>query len=306
MARDYGYIISPSLKWYDFKPGETYTDSFSITNSFVTNTPEDQTFVITTGFVFQENGTKFIYPTVPTGKNNYAMTDWITFDTQEVTIKQNDSKKITYTINVPQNPPPGGKYAAIIIQKKGVETLNGTGAQLDDQVAYQILGSIAGKETRDSEITNFTVNKQVFFLWPYEKAEFTLSFRNKGNVELVPNGDIFVHQGRITQSLWNESFNPQTLVVLPENERSYQVTWIPQTKLIKTDTNGITLNLDYFRIGKYTATAKIGTEINGQRILTEKLVTFWILPLPLIIAILTLILVTYLVNRLWRNRQSRK
>lgn len=297
MARDYGYIISPSLNRYNFEPGKEVKGSFTLTNSFVTGEPESQTFVLSAKFVFQENGNKYIYDRTPNGRQMYDMTSWIVLGKQEVTIKQNQSVEIPYTIKVPSNPMPGGKYAAIVIEKKNsLDQMASSGAALDDKVAYQILGKISGEELRDSEITSYSVNKPIFWMWPNEEATFTLTFKNKGNVEFLPSGDIFVHKGEITNAFWNTNFNQDQLVILPENERSYSVTWQPQKGLIKTDKSGITINLDYFRIGRYLATAKVGYDQNNNRVVVDRVVSFWIIPIPLIAILLVaaLLIVTFL------------
>lgn len=304
MARDYGYIISPSLNRYTFEAGKSVKGTFTLTNSFVTGEPESQTFVLSVKFVFQENGNKYIYDRTPNGRQMYDMTSWITLAKQEVTLKQNQSIDIPYTINVPNDPKPGGKYAAIVIEKKnGLQQLASSGASLDDKVAYQILGKVAGEELRDSEVISYTVNKPVFLMWPNEEATFTLQFKNKGNVEFLPSGDIFVHKGEITNAFWNANFNQDQLVILPENERSYTVTWTPQKGLIKTDKTGITINLDYFRIGKYIATAKVGYDQNNNRVVADRVVSFWIIPIPLIAALALIGIVTVLFLRFGRKKQ---
>jgi hypothetical protein len=89
-----------------------------LTNSFVTGEPEAQTFVLSAKFVFQENGNKFIYDRVPAGRQSYDMTDWLSLPKKEITLRQNESVEIPYTITVPPIPAPGGKYAAIVIEKK--------------------------------------------------------------------------------------------------------------------------------------------------------------------------------------------
>jgi hypothetical protein len=145
----------------------------------------------------------------------------------------------------------------------------------------------------------------VYWFWPNEEATFTLLFKNKGNIDFLPRGDIFAHSGDITKSFWNTNFNPDQLVVLPENTREYKVTWKPQQGLFRTDRNGLTINLDYFRIGKYYATAKVGYDINNKPVIQDRVVSFWIIPIPLIAAVLGTIL-AIIVVRLVAKRFKRK
>jgi len=307
MARDYGYIISPSLQRYTFQSGKTVSGTFTLTNSFVTGEPESQTFILSTKFVFQENGNKYIYDKVPAGRQPYDMTPWITLQTTEVTIRQNESIQIPYTITVPESPAPGGKYAAIVIEKKVAnQQLATSGSSLDDKIAYQILGQIAGTENRNGEIVDFSINRPLYWMWPFDKAVFTVSLSNTGNVEFLPSGEIFVHKGDITKGLWQQPFNPNELVILPDNQRSYEVTMQPQTGFFTSDRNGLTINLDYFRFGRYYATAKIGHDVNNTRIVEDRLVTFWIIPIPLIATILGIFILGSVLRRVAKKLRKER
>jgi hypothetical protein len=258
-------------------------------------------------FVFQEGGKKYIYDAVPSGRQSYDMSPWVTLAKKEITLKQNESVDIPYSITVPSEPFPGGKYAAIIIEKKSaLGQLATSGASLDDKVAYQILGKVAGTEFRDSEVLGIAVNKPVFWYWPNETATFTLSFKNKGNVEFLPSGDIFTHSGTITNSFWNANFNPEQLVILPENNREYTVVWKPSKGLIKTDINGVTINLDYFRMGKYYATAKVGYDVNNKRVIEDRVVSFWIIPIPLIAGIIGTVAAIFIVRFILSKIKKKK
>lgn len=306
MARDYGYIISPSIDRYTFEPGKVIQGKFTVTNSFVTDEADSQTFIVSTKFVFQENGSKYIYDSVPAGRQNYDLSPWITLGKTEVTIKQNASIEIPYTITVPNDPTPGGKYAAIVIEKKNSNQLDSSGAALDDKVAYQIIGRVAGSEVKNSEVTGFEINKPIFWLWPREEVTFTLSFENKGNIDFLPSGDIFVHSGKITNAFWNTNFNPEQLVILPENSREYTVNWKPQAGLFRTDRNGLTINLDYFRMGKYYATAKVGYDLNNKRVIEDRLVSFWIIPIPLLLIILGTVATSLLIRFISRRKKKKQ
>lgn len=312
MARDYGYIVSPSLQWYAaLEKGSTVSGSFDFVNSFVTGEPEIQTFILSVHFLFQENGEKVIYDETPGDKASYDLSPWIQLKSTEITVKQNETVNIPYTINVPQNPPPGGKYAAIVISKKGdsASTLTSSGASLEGRIAYQILAKVAGAQevNLSSAPVSFTVNKPVFWNWPNETAEFTLNVKNTGNVEYVPSGDIFIHTGDITKSFWNTPINdPKAqLIVLPENSRTFTSNWNPGGPLLTTNTKGITLNLDYFRIGKITATAKVGYFDQGIHKISDQYVTFWVIPLPFILTIITTVLVTFLFTQILKRKKKK-
>ena len=57
-------------------------------------------------------------------------------------------------------------------------------------------------------------------------------------------------------------------------------------------------------MGHFIATEKVGYDVEGKRVVATREISIWILPLPLIIAILTIILVSTLGIWLWKRRQK--
>jgi len=59
-------------------------------------------------------------------------------------------------------------------------------------------------------------------------------------------------------------------------------------------------------MGKYYATAKVGFDVNNNRIIEDRLVSFWIIPIPLLLAILGTILVGLLIKFIINVTKKRK
>lgn len=303
--REYGHIINPILTRQTLSPGSVISGSFSYSNSFADSEVTELTMKVVPQFVFQQDGTPTLFETTPGELLKYDMSDWITVAQDRVTIKKGESITISYTITVPQDANPGGKYATILLVPDQIqEESTQNEAKLNAQVGFTILGSVPGEVSSNSQILNFTVDKHIYWLWPQERISFTTTVANTGNVDYLPKGNIFLHSGDITTPIASLSINSENLVVLPENGRTFKNYWEKDPALFKLTENGVFLNTDYFRIGKITATAKIGYDVEGQRLIGEREVSFWILPLPVIVAILILILVSSVGAKIWKKRKN--
>lgn len=303
--RDYGHILNPTFSRVSLTAGKITTGKFLYSNAFFSSAEETKSFVTKVEFIYQENGIPTVYTDTPEELRNYDMSSWVTVQEREFQLKKGESITINYQITVPNDPQLGGKYAVIVVVPKDkAQELEGAGAKINANIGFPIIGRIAGTEKINSEIVSFESNKHIYWSWPNETITFTTKVKNTGNVDYLPGGDIFIHTGDITQPIREFTINEKDLVVLPDNIRSYENFWEAKDPLIRFKDNGIFLNFEYFRIGKYTATAKIGYDVEGTRVVNNREVSFWILPLPLIVAILTIILVSSLGVLVWKKRQK--
>lgn len=305
--RDYGSIISPALRRVTLRPGEEITGEFTYTNAFYDNSPDTQTFSTMVKFVFQQNGEPLVLDTTPSTLAQYDMSSWIIPKEKTVTLKKGESTKIHYTIQVPANPAPGGKYGTIVLAKTADPNEPAlTGARLSGQVGFVLLGKMGDSEIRNSEVISFTSDHYFYFAWPNDPIIFTVVVKNTGNVDYLPGGNIFIHSGNITQPIKTLSVNPNNFVLLPENQRVLTIPWQERKTFIDTKSEqGIFINPEYFRIGRYIATAKIGYDLDGKRLTADKEVIIWILPIHLLIAILVLFIITCLVLVKWILRRKK-
>lgn len=303
--RDYGNIISPTFEKVTLVPGQLVSGSFTFTNGYLNNAPASQEFVVKIAFVFQRDGVPVVYPQVPSELARYDMAKWVSIDAESFTLSQSASKKITYTIAVPDQPIPGGKYATIVIMPKTEATQLQSGATVNQSIGFSLIGRIAGEENIDSEVVSFSADQSVYFWWPSKPIIFTTTIKNLGNIDSVPGGNIFTYKSDVTKPIWQAPLNPDALTILPENTRQYTTEWNKSQPLFSVSEKGLNINLEYFRVGRVNAIAKIRIDQQGQRITVDRYVSFWILPIPLIVAILTVIIVIFSVVT-WRNRIKRK
>lgn len=287
----YGLIISPAFKKHHFiYPGKQVTGEVTVTNDF----GEGQTIYVNIYMsdMFQKDG-KATFLERGQGNRSYMMADWTTLDKNQVTLKYRESATVKYTITVPENPPPGGKYTAIVFATgdNANRVENVTGAAINERMAFPILAATPGDIVNTSELLDFRTDKKLYLSWPKDPTNFILTIKNTGNVDTTPRGDIFVHRGDITKHVKHVPINENDLVILPENTREYVMPWQAQGPIISFTEGKLSVNLDYFRIGRYYALAKIGYDVNGKRVVADRVVSFWILPIQLILVILIAIIV---------------
>ncbi|MCC7304300.1 hypothetical protein IT418_02720 [bacterium] len=304
--RDYGHILNTTFARHILTAGTVTTGTFHYSNAFTSETTEVKRFTTLVAFIYQEHGIPTIYQVTPEKLRNYDMSSWVEVQEKEFQLKTGESIDIHYNINVPKDPQIGGKYAVIVIvPQEKLEELTGAGAKITANIGFPIIGRIAGTERINSEIISFRTDKSIYWYWPSKPIVFTTTVKNTGNVDYLAGGDIFVHTGDITTPLKEFTINESDLVILPNNTRSFQNEWKATEPLLSMKNNGVFINFEYFRFGKFTATAKIGYDVEGTRVVGTREASFWILPLPLIVAILTVIVVSSLVI-IWKKRQKHR
>ncbi len=142
--------------------------------------------------------------------------DWIVLDQNEVTISPNEKIDIGFTINVPEDAPAGGQYAAIIAQKV-VGGEQGDGVNITDIAAIGsvLVAEVAG-ETREEGV--ISENNMPSFLLS-SPLEATSLARNNGNVHTDVEYILQVWPLFSDEEICTNEENVSTSLILPETER---------------------------------------------------------------------------------------
>jgi len=271
----FGLAVSPSIKQFStLNRGGVASGYVTVTNALdkdveITLKPYSKNISQKDGasYFLEENSYKF------------GLKDWISFDNSEFKLKKGESKRIDYKIKIPLTAEPGGKYAVLLFNivrvtsKKEAENM-----AINQGVGHVIITRVEGKIIENSEFVSFKTDKKVYFNWPKDKVKFLYYIKNKGTVEEIVGGNIFIYKTDITKSFKNLVVNAGKKMVLPENERILTEEWIPSSRFIATSDNGVEINTDFFRFGKFRATIKLKHYKDGQRVTSEKYYDFWLLP----------------------------
>lgn len=245
------------------------------------------------------------------GKND-SYQNWISFDKTTLLARPQEWTDISFTVAVPQDTA-FGYYYVIYISPTG-QTTNTTGAHaaLNGSLAIPVLLTVAKPGAKANlQLVSFSTTQPFY---EYMPANFSITFENKGNVLIRPQGNVFVGSGTKDEGIL--TFNLSNGAVLPGEKRMYSASWddgfmtqepIMQDGSIKRDSAGnpvthLTIHWDHltsFRIGKYTAHLLAVYNDGTRDVPIEATATFWIFPWKIILGTLVGIILVIMLLRVW-------
>ena len=212
-----------------------------------------------------------------------AMANWISLPETNFTVKPNQSAEVKFTIDVPNDVPGGGQYAAIIIRTdKGQQ--HQAGIDVIGQLAALLYGHVEGTELRLSgSVQEYDFPSLMFG----DKFDIKSTIENTGNVdfrvtETLMIKDFFTNREAINPESINESGYPIGTIsaaVLPGTARDFTMSWkdAPQIGLFK-----VTHTISYL----------------DQDHVTEKIVLICPLWLIVLVGVLLLLMIGWLIMAL--------
>lgn len=252
--------VTPPLFQLNLQKSNAWQSSIKVVNG---NKYQLTVYATVVGFaVHGEKGQGSFIPVNRNDDDQSTFPEWITLDEGPYTIEPEKNFDINFVVTVPENAPPGGHYAAILVSTEPANSADGALAVHTSQTVTSLLFMrVGGDVAEDATIREFTTTKS---LLSTPDASFMLRFENKGNVHLLPRGDITItnmwgtERGKIPVNN-----NTQFGNVMPKSIRAYEFTWKSDFKI--TD------------IGRYKAIATLGYGENGVQS-TDATTYFWVVP----------------------------
>ncbi len=208
-----------------------------------------------------------------TSEEKATLAEWIEIAKGPYVIPPEQTKDVTFFVEIPENAAPGGHYSAILISTQPPETQ-------DDPMAVQAMQSVTslffvrveGDVHEEGVIREFSISDA---LLERPEAEFSLRFENKGNVHLQPKGDILITNmwGTVRGSV---PVNYQTHFgnVLPESIRNFNFSW-------KSD-------FSIADVGRYKAIVTLAYGEDGVKNVSAA-TYFWVIPIKATLMVLTVL-----------------
>ena len=272
-----GIQVSSPIYNFGINPGESAQEIIKIRNvsdSTKTFYPEVADFKAA-----GETGTPSFIKSDEAASYTYSLASWITISKEPITLKANESAALNFTINVPKDAEPGGRYAGILFGTTP-PTATGTGVAISNKVGSLVLVRVSGKANEIATLKEFSTNKNFFEKPP---VDFLVRVQNSGNVHLVPKGNIEIKNmfGRSVASL---PLNAKNGNVLPDSVRRFDKT-----------SDGLSWSPGGFTFGRYKAQLLLTYGSSAKNLSGE--VTFWIVPWKqlLVIGLATLIVLLLLI-----------
>ena len=220
-AGESSLTFGPTSQRVSLQPGEKYRSSVIVSNP--ATSAGDTKFAL---FVYPYTVTNDNYDPAFDKMNTYTqIVDWITLDKTEGTLAPNDNMEIGFTIDVPEDAPAGGQYAAIVAQDMtNLENNNSGNVQIASisAVGSIVVADVTGQTREYGEI--FENNMPTFVM----SAPFTASagVKNTGNVHTDARSVLQIWPLFSDEEIYtNEESEDNEQLVLPDTTRYFFNTW---------------------------------------------------------------------------------
>ncbi len=274
-SQDFSLSVTPPFFQMTITPGEQWSSFIKLVN--VNNFPITL-YASAVNFEANrnENGKGKFTPLLsqdPEYKST-SLAGWIDVTGDPITIGAGDTVRLPFSINPPDNAPPGGHYAAILIGNQPViDPTEGSGIAVSSLISSLIFARVQGDVIEAGDIREFAT-EQIFYQEP--EASFSIRFENTGNVHLLPQGDITIY------NMWGKKrgivpVNQKTTFgnVLPNTVRKFDFVWRGEGSPLE--------------IGRYRAVTTLSYG-NDQRRNISAATAFWVVPFVPVLSILGTIL----------------
>jgi hypothetical protein len=215
-AQTGGLTISPLTFELTAKPGEVLISTVKVYN------PSDN--VISIKMIvedFQATGESGQIVVEPGEDTTYSLKKWVKIEPTEFTLKSKEQKFVTFTISVPGNAEPGGRYGSIFASITTMIGEKPTNTNFTQKVGSLIILTVSGEAKESLVLKEFSVSESSGL------ASFKIRFENNGTVHLGFKGLIVIEncQGEKIEDLEVPVTN-----ILPGATRETDVSWKIKSK----------------------------------------------------------------------------
>lgn len=260
--------VSPPILEIDIEPGTTYSDyiKFENINEFESLTLYPQ--ILSFKARGEEGAQEFLEDSEET--LTYSLAQWVNISTDTLEVEPLERVVLPFTITVPEDAEPGGRYAAILLGNQPNILEAGNNVALGAQTGTIILAKIEGDVYESAKINQFNTGLERY---QYPPVDFNIVVENTGNVHVKPVGVIEITNlfGMVVDEV---VVNDAGGNVLPESTRKFTPSW----------------EREKFTLGRYKATLSLEYGEESQKFLTDSL-SFWVLPMKEIIIASVVILI---------------
>lgn len=265
--------ITPPLFQMTASPGQDWSSDIKVVN----NNPYDIT-VYTSVMNFLAQGEGGAGKFIPSGSTadipgGYTLASWFEVSKAPIFIRAEQSVSVPFTLHVPKDAEPGGHYGAILIGTEPPPKTGASSVRVSSQLTSLFLVRVSGNVKEEGDIRSFSTEKT---LYQEPHANFALRFENKGNVHLLPQGDITIYnmwgkeRGRILINQEQDFGN-----VLPQSIRKFTFEWAGEQ--------------NFFDVGRYKAIATLAFGEKEKKTVYRE-ADFWVIPVAPALKILAFLI----------------
>lgn len=254
------FVVEPGKTEIFLNPGESAVKNITITNRI------DRTvkFILTTEDMAGTNDPKTPVKLLGDEKGPYSLKNLIVPEISEFTLEKGEKIVIPVTVTVPIDAEPRGYYGALVVSNEpevfGDSNTTETEAKTRfiSRIGSLFLLRINGEGKESGYLDNFKIIGPSKVFYQERPKGFEVSFKNDGNVHLVPHGKITIKNmtGKNVGEIPVDAY-----FALPDSLRYREVYWTEGTGL-----------------GRYTATISLYKGYGSESDNDVKTIAFWIIP----------------------------
>lgn len=257
-----GVRIIPAMIEEGADPGDTFEERITVTNV----SEETQTYYVGVRDISGvRNENQPIFAEEGMERTGFELSEWVTFEEESFTLGPNEETSFPIQIQVPDNASPGSHFGGIFVTVEPPR-LRTIGAGIGYNVGSIISIRISGDIIESARIRSFATDRLVY---SEPNVTFTTRVENAGNVLVRPRGLIEV-TNMFGRDVGDVIVNDGAGGVFPGTTRSFAATW----------------EGDGMGFGRYEAVVALAYGEEGRRSTIDATMSFWILPLNIILPIL--------------------
>ncbi len=276
---DFSLQVTPSPIVETIKPGAATTLELKIRN---TGSNEETLRVGLSAFTVNSDSGEVTLDNKPP----IDVADWVTFANPVFTVPKDEWYTQKVTIAVPESAGFSYAFAITIDRNEAVKPDAGETAIQGSVAVFALLTVDKPGAERTLSIDSFSTAKKMY---EYLPADFSVKFKNKGNVIVQPAGTIFIQRPGASEPIATLPVNATGAYLLPDTVRTVSASWeegFPVFKTIKSADNTPAerkLQWDFskanqLRFGKYEARL-VAVYNDGERdIPVTAVVEFMVVP----------------------------
>lgn len=296
------------------EPGQTVTTELKVKNGGTVS--ETLRIDLMKFKAYEESGKPQLLEREPTDD----FFDWVTFSESSFTLAPDEWKTVTATFVVPPTASFGYYYAFIFSRATEEEQIDQKQTALVGGTAVLVLLEVRVADARrEVTVVEFSADKRFYEFLP---ATLTVKLKNTGNVHIAPRGNIFITKGG-SEDIALLEVNSEKGNILPESNRIFNATWedgfpryvakIQDGRMVLDEQNNPVLELKWdwndasnLRFGKYIAKLLLIYDDGTHDIPIEGILTFWVMPWRLLIALFVIALFFFVgirstVQKIWHK-----
>lgn len=276
-----GVSVSPALIEEVVNPGDEKEYSITVKNL---NDFEQVFYLSTKDIVDVKNGNTPVFANPNQEKTGMELASWITLPASEIRLAAGVSERITFKLKVPQEAT-CTHFGSIFVSVDPPD-FESSGAAIGYQVANIVSLRVSGDCTEEANIRQFSTEK---FFHGSKDVDFKIRIENTGNTLVKPMGPLEVYN-MLGKKVDTVVFNENQAAVFPKKDRTYEFNWTGEGT----------------GFGRYEAILSPVYGENGAKTTMSSTVSFWILPLNIILpalgALAFILLITFIIVRLYIRR----